>query len=98
MATKLHGVAERRAWQVVAMLSGAAAALATRQLMTAAWRATQHEDPPVHPNARDVRLRDALTWAVSAAVGSAVTRVLAERAAASGWESVTGTPPPELDD
>ena len=98
MAFRSDALLQRRAWQVVALLSGAAAAAVTRQAMTAAWRTTRHEDPPAHPTGHDVGLRDAMTWAVSAAVGTAVVRVLTVRAAASGWEQVTGAPPPDVDD
>ena len=87
---------ERRVWQGLAVLSGAAAAMATRRAMTMTWRAVRHEDPPLHPSDRGVQLTDAVTWAIATAVGMAVSRVLAERAAASGWRSVTGAPPPEL--
>ena len=83
-------------WQGVAVLSAAAAAMATRQLMTVTWRAVRHEDPPVHPSTRGVQLSDAVIWATATAVGMAVSRVVAERAAASGWRSVTGSPPPDL--
>ena len=87
---------ERRIWQGVAVVSGAAAAMVTRRAMTAAWRGVRHEDPPVHPSTRGVQLSDAVIWATATAVGMAVSRVFAERAAASGWRSVTGSPPPEL--
>lgn len=98
MALDLDERAERRAWQAVAVVSGAVAALATRRAMTATWRVTRHEEPPVHPTTRGVDFRDAIVWAVAAAVGTAVARVFAERAAASGWRSVTGSPPPDLDE
>jgi hypothetical protein len=42
-------------------------------------------------------MADALTWAVAIAVGAAVAKVIAERAAAAGWERAPGAPPPDPD-
>jgi Protein of unknown function (DUF4235) len=81
-------------WRAVALVSGAASAALVRQGAIALWRTSQHEDPPTHPGARDVRWRDALIWAVSVAVGAAVARVVAERTAAAAWTAATGSAPP----
>jgi Protein of unknown function (DUF4235) len=89
---------ERVAWKAVAFASGLAAAATVRRAAASVWRTRMHEDPPVHPGSRRVRMRDALTWAVSVAVGAAVARVVAERAAAAAWSAATGEPPPELAD
>jgi hypothetical protein len=86
---------ERRLWQVTALSVGALTTAAVRGIASRAWRASMDEDPPAHPTGRDVRLRDALVWAVSLAVGAAVTRVVAERLAAAGWEKAVGSPPPD---
>lgn len=86
---------QRRAWQAIAFAAGALAAAGVRQVAVASWRARTHDDPPIHPSARGVRVRDALIWAVSLAVGAAVAKVLAERVAAAGWEKATGAPPPD---
>jgi Protein of unknown function (DUF4235) len=94
-----RGAASQRVvWKAVAFVSGLAAAAGVRRAATLVWRTSKHEDPPVHPGSRRVRLRDALTWAVSVAVGAAVARVVAERAAAAAWNAATGEPPPELTD
>lgn len=89
---------EERTWRAVSLGVGAATAVLVRRVATIGWRAGRHEDPPVHPSTRGVELRDALIWTIALGVGAAVARVLAERAAAAGWESVTGSPPPSLDD
>jgi hypothetical protein len=88
-------VIERRVWQGVAFAAGTLAAVAVRQVAVASWRARRHEDPPTHPGAPDVRLVEALTWGACIAVGAAVAKVLAEQAAAAGWQKATGAPPPE---
>jgi uncharacterized protein DUF4235 len=94
----MHGIgeaAQRRIWQLAAFAAGTLAAAAVREAAVVSWRAVQHEDPPVHASGRDVRTVDALGWAVSIAIGAAVAKVLAERAAAEGWEKATGAPPPD---
>jgi hypothetical protein len=86
--------AQRLLWKGVAFASGTAAVLGVRRAGAAVWRTSRHEDPPTQPAARNVRWRDALVWATSIAVGAAVARVVAERAAASAWNAATGTTPP----
>jgi hypothetical protein len=96
MPQRTHGKpsqGERRLWQLVALGAGVAAAALVRGAAVLVWRKGRHEDPPVHPSARGVSLADALLWAVSLAVGAAVSKVFAERAAAE-WQKATGSPPP----
>jgi len=87
----------RYVWQGVAFLSGTLATMGVRRAAVALWRTRRHEDPPIHPAARDVRWRDAMIWAISVAVGVAVARVVAERTAAAAWSAATGTAPPNVD-
>jgi hypothetical protein len=92
-----YGV-KRRVWEMLAFVSGAAAATACRRGMNALWRASRHEDPPANPASRGVRWPDALVWSVSLGVGAAVSRMVAERGAAAAWQAATGARPPGLDD
>jgi hypothetical protein len=85
---------QRLLWRGVAVISGVASAALVRQIAFAVWRTSRHDDPPTHPAARDVSWRDALIWTVSVAVGAAVARVVAERAAAAAWNVAVGSPPP----
>jgi Protein of unknown function (DUF4235) len=82
------------AWQGVALASGTLAATAVRRIAVTTWRSTKHEDPPENPVSNDVSWPDALTWAISVAVGAAVARVIAQRGAAAAWKRATGDPPP----
>jgi Protein of unknown function (DUF4235) len=84
----------RYLWQGVAFGSGTLAALGARRAAVALWRTGRHEDPPIHPAARDVRWHDAMIWAISVAIGTAVARVVAERTAAAAWSAATGAAPP----
>jgi Protein of unknown function (DUF4235) len=93
-----HDIEQRYVWQAVAFVSGAAAAACVRRAAVTLWRTGRHEDPPIHPAARDVSWRDALIWAMSVAVGAAVARVVAERTAAAAWNAATGARPPVIDD
>jgi hypothetical protein len=81
-------------WRGIALASAAASAALVRQLAATLWRTSQHDDPPSHPAARDVRWRDAMVWAISVAVGAAVARVVAERGAGAAWTKATGSEPP----
>jgi hypothetical protein len=85
---------QKYVWRGVVLASAGASALLVRQSAVALWRTSQHEEPPTHPAARDVRWRDALIWAVSVAVGAAVARVVAERTASAAWTAATGAAPP----
>ena len=84
----------QRAWTVVAAASGAAAALASHQLLRRGWTALRNEPPPDNPESPDVSWRDALLWAGATGLVVAVGRVIARRGAAVGWKKVTGRKPP----
>jgi hypothetical protein len=92
MAKKLSR--NQRAWTVVAAASGAAAALASHQLLRRGWSAWRKEPPPEDPESVDVSWRDALIWAGASGLVIAVARLVARRGAAAGWQKVTGRKPP----
>lgn len=85
------------AWNVVAMVSAAAAGIAVRNLLETGWERVRHDEPPQNPAARSVDWGDALAWTVATGVAVGVARMLAQRGAAAGWKKVRGHYPQGLD-
>ncbi|MFB9800484.1 DUF4235 domain-containing protein, partial [Streptomonospora salina] len=69
------------ATQVVGSVTALAAAFVARKALTFAWTQATGKAPPTEPEAPEVKLSEALGWAVVTGVGMEVTRVLAVRAA-----------------
>jgi hypothetical protein len=77
-------------WRVVAGASGALATIATRRLLTRLWHALGWSPE----EAEWGTWRQALTWGIAVGAGMGAARVIAQRAAAAGFERVTGETPP----
>jgi len=90
----LHSVTRRRnqeiEWRIVAAASGALAAVATRRLLTRVWH-TLGWGPE---EAEWGTWGQALAWGIAVGAGMGAARVVALRAAAMGFERVTGETPP----
>jgi hypothetical protein len=67
--------------RVAGGLAALAAAFVTRKLIAAVWTRVTGKEPPVHPEDPQVRLPEALGWAVVTGVGMEAARLLATRAA-----------------
>ena len=88
---------DETAWQVVAVGSAALAGIGARSLMQSGWKLFRGSEPPENPAARSVDWSEALMWSVGTGVLVGLTRLLAERGAASGWRKVRGRYPEGLD-
>ena len=77
-------------WRVVAGASAALATIATRHLLTQLWRAVGWSPD----EAEWGTWGQALAWGVAVGAGMGAARVVAQRAAAAGFERVTGEVPP----
>ena len=77
-------------WRIVAGASAALATIATRHLLTRLWRAVGWTPD----EAEWGTWGQALAWGVAVGAGMGAARVIAQRAAAAGFERVTGEPPP----
>ena len=86
----------RTGWTLVAAGSAIIAAVATRNAMKAAWRVIRRDDPPLNPAAHDTEWPEAIAWTVTMGVAAGLSRLVARRAAASGWYRFTGEWPPRL--
>lgn len=82
------------AWSLFASAAALAVGFAGRRLLEGGWELATGEEPPENPAAPDVTWAQALTWAAASAAVVAVSRILAQRGAAAGWQSVTGSTPP----
>ena len=80
------------------MLMAIGGGVVTRRLLQALgskFVPSDHE-PPLNPADRRISWPEALIWAVAAGVGAGLGRLVAERAAAAGWEAATGSAPPGI--
>jgi hypothetical protein len=77
-------------WRVVAGASAALATIATRRLLTRLWRSFGWAPD----EAEWGTWGQALAWGIAVGAGMGAARVIAQRAAAAGFERVTGTAPP----
>ncbi len=87
-------IAQDDLWKLLSAGAAVTAALAVRAGLAAGWRGWRGDDPPRNPADGDTGWRDALLWAGATGLLVAVARVGARRAAAAGWEAVTGSSPP----
>lgn len=78
------------------MVSALMAATAVRRGLNTTWRATTGKKPPANPADPDVNLREAIAWAAVSGVAVGVSRMLAQRKAASYYARSTGHLPPGL--
>lgn len=79
-------------WKVLAAASATLATIATRRAVTAAGRALGWDPDDATWGAWP----QALVWGLAVGAGMGVARVVAQRAAAAGFERVTGDAPPVL--
>ena len=83
-------------WSVFSMGAAIGAAAATRKVLDRSWRATTGRKPPENPADPDVKLAEAVTWAVVTGAAVALARMLAQRRAADYYLRSTGHLPAEL--
>jgi hypothetical protein len=67
--------------RVAGGLAALAAAFATRKLIALVWTQATGKEPPVHPEDPQVKLGEALGWAIVTGVAMETARLLATRAA-----------------
>ena len=81
-------------WKATSTVAAGGAGLAARKLLTS----LSDRDAPPNPADRRVAWSEALLWAIGTAVVVAITRTVAQRAAAAAWEAATGAAPPGIED
>lgn len=85
---------KRHQWLLFAAATSAAAAPLAERAIAGVWRLVSDDDPPEDPAGPHVDWGRAILWTAVAAVGVAVTQVIARRGAALAWEHVMGELPP----
>ncbi|HEV3068268.1 MAG TPA: DUF4235 domain-containing protein [Streptosporangiaceae bacterium] len=68
------------AGKALGALAAIAAGYGTRKLVTAGWKQLTGKEPPSDPHDPQVRLREALSWAIAVGVAMETARLLAQRA------------------
>ncbi|MEO5509947.1 MAG: DUF4235 domain-containing protein [Longimicrobiales bacterium] len=85
---------DEQKWFLVSTAAGAAAGFLVRNAIEMGWKYARGEDPPKNPASYDVAWKDAIAWTVTVGVCMGLGRLVAERAAASGWKRYRGRFPP----
>jgi len=84
-------------WTVFSLASALLAAAVARKAIDAGWRAATGKQPPQNPADPDVRMAEAITWAVVSGTFVALARMVAQRRAATYYRRSAGHLPPQLE-
>jgi hypothetical protein len=84
-------------WTAFSLVSALAAAAVAKKAIDTAWRAATGKNPPENPADPDVRMGEAVAWAVVSGTFVAVARMLAQRRAADYYRRSAGHLPPQLE-
>lgn len=84
-------------WTVFSLVSALAAATLAKKALDTGWKAATGKHPPVNPADPDVRMGEAVTWAVVSGTFVALARMLAQRRAAHYYVRSAGHLPPQLE-
>ena len=80
-------------FSALSTILGVGSAVAAKALIGQLWPT----DPPKNPADRSVAWKQALQWAVVSSLGAGMSRLVARRLAAAGWETATGEAPPGIE-
>jgi thiazole synthase ThiGH ThiG subunit len=83
-------------WTVLSLVSALGAAALAKKALDTGWRAATGKHPPVNPADPDVRMGEAVVWAVVSGTFVALARMLAQRRAAKYYAKSAGHLPPQL--
>jgi uncharacterized protein DUF4235 len=83
-------------WTVFSLVSALGAAAVAKKALNSGWRAATGKQPPENPADPDVRMGEAVAWAVVSGTFVALARMLAQRRAADYYQRSAGHLPPQL--
>jgi hypothetical protein len=83
-------------WTALSLVSALGAAALAKKGLDSAWRAATGKHPPENPADPDVRIGEAVAWAVVSGTFVALARMLAQRKAADYYARSAGHLPPQL--
>ncbi|HWM73532.1 MAG TPA: DUF4235 domain-containing protein [Nocardioides sp.] len=85
-----------KVWSVFSLVSALGAAALARKAVDTTWKAATGKKPPENPADPDVRIGEAVAWAVLTGALVALARMFAQRRAAGYYAKSTGKLPPGL--
>jgi Protein of unknown function (DUF4235) len=83
-------------WTVFSLVSALGAAAVAKKALNSGWRAATGKQPPENPADPDVRMGEAVAWAMVSGTFVALARMLAQRRAAGYYQKSAGHLPPQL--
>ena len=83
-------------WSVFSLVSALAAATLAKKALDTGWKAATGKQPPANPADPDVKMGEAVAWAVVSGTFVALARMLAQRRAAGYFLKSAGHLPPQL--
>lgn len=83
-------------WSIFSLVSALGSAAVARKALDTGWRAATGKKPPANPADPDVKIGEAVSWAVITGALVALARMLATRRAANYYARSTGELPPQL--
>ena len=84
-------------WTAFSLVSALAAAALAKKALDTGWKAATGKHPPVNPADPDVRMGEAVAWAMVSGTFVALARMLAQRRAADYYRRSAGHLPPQLE-
>lgn len=86
-----------KTWTVFSLLAGLVAVALAKKTLDKSWTLATGKQPPENPADPDVEIWEAVTWALVSGMAIGLTRMLAQRRAASYYVRSTGHLPPALE-
>ena len=83
-------------WTVFSLVSALSAAAVAKKALNSGWKAATGKQPPENPADPDVKMGEAVAWAVASGTFVALARMLAQRRAANYYARSAGHLPPQL--
>jgi len=84
-------------WTAFSLVSALAAAALAKKALDTGWKAATGKNPPENPADPDVRMGEAVAWAMVSGTFVALARMLAQRRAADYYRRSAGHLPPQLE-
>ena len=85
-----------KVWSVFSLASALGAAAIARKVIDKGWKVSTGKNPPENPADPDVKVGEAVAWAVVTGALVALARMFAQRRAAGYYQKSTGHRPPGL--
>jgi hypothetical protein len=89
----VKSLSEDQVWMLTSAASAVLAAFLTRAAARTSWTSATGKHPPRNPASPSTSWPEAMAWSLGTGIAVSFARLLAQRAAAKGWqESLGGLP------